>query len=86
MKNEDIIKLNAQKGDRIFIEYENDIIRSGIYLGTHSLTWDKDEMGVCITYDNENNIIDWVALNFIRNIELTIPLEIIQKINNNKET
>ncbi len=69
---------NLQMGDRIYVQYLNEVVKSGFYLGKGALPWDKDREGIYITYDAFQNIVDWIDLNFIKVLEITIPKNILE--------
>lgn len=80
MEHKDIVKKAINIGDRVYIQYSNELVKSGIYLGVHHLPFNKDLLGVCITYDKTQNIVDWIDLNFIKTVEITIPKKIIEEV------
>ena len=67
-------------GDRAFIEYTNYVVRSGIFLGLHPSPLNSDWYGLCLTYDEEENIITWISLELINHFDLTIPKHLIEEV------
>lgn len=67
-------------GDRIYVQYANGIVRSGVCLGLKRLPMDPSREGLCITYDARQSIVDWIDLSYIDQVEITIPKDVLESV------
>jgi hypothetical protein len=67
-------------GDRVYVQYANGIVRSGVCLGLQRLPMDPRREGLCITYDARQSIVDWIDPGYIDQVEVTIPKDVLESV------
>ena len=63
--------------DRVYVQYANGVVRSGVFLGLVRLPMDPTRTGLCLSYDAERHLIDWVDVGFLNAVEVTIPRHLL---------
>lgn len=80
MKKGELESKGIREGDRVYVRYVSGIVRSGVCLGPRRLPMDQSREGLCITYDTHQNIVDWIDLDYIDQVEVTIPRDVLESV------
>lgn len=76
----DVMASRLERGDRLYVQYRNEVTRTGVYLGLWPLPWNDARLGVCFAHDALMRVSDWVDPSWVRAIGRTIPRGVIEQI------
>ncbi len=74
----DALNSRAAPGDRMYVRFHNQVVKSGVYLGTAALP--DGAPGLWITYDADRNILDLIDLAELAEAEVTIPRAVLESV------
>jgi hypothetical protein len=74
------LKTDLTPGDRVYVQLRNHVVKSGVYLGACRSNLGDERWGVLLTYDDARNIVDFIHLSYIEELELTIPKAVLDEV------
>lgn len=81
----DVVAAAVAPGDRVWLQYANELVRSGVFLGVAALPWERERVGVCFTTTPSGDVVEWIDPAALKDMQCTIPRELQERVESRRQ-